>query len=464
MGWEREKTPIRRLKMADLEVGAGGVQGPVPLGPIGPTPAAEKAEDVAGQSSVAKSDAVAEERRVDAGAPALPTAGLSLVEFFQLFYSFGSDAASAIDDSKNAVGTIEGAFQQQTNDIILSMLDQWLDSIEEASQARKEELNSPTYRAFIETQSPAYIAKMQRDTPIEMMLAIRSSAEFQQYVSTLPPDDRAQEIAVTRTESLRSSFTEAANSYLDRARSGDVNKAMVPFMAASFIIGAAMIGGAAPVGGAPGVETVSTTSVDQIWAHLSPMVPPAFQDASVIVINLFATGLIFQAAAAGLGNVAGAQKQPQEFDKSFAEKFAQGVLQQVSGNEIRYSMVAMMAQRFDGSQPVSHERIQQLVIFVKLVLLSMAIAALYKVETKRVTGREFADMVLGKMTPRSKEEKELVKAFQDILNSLPSKEKMGILEVIIAYIDSDPELEDLFEPTRVFKEVLMPIPNELDSA
>lgn len=451
--------------MADLEVGSGGVQGPVPLGPVGPTPAEEKTEDVGSKSTISKSDAVVEERRVDAGAPALPTAGLSMVEFFQLFSTFGSDAASAIDDSKRAIGSIEGAFQQQNTDIILSMLDQWLDNIEESSQARKEELNSPAYRAFIETQSPAYIAKMQRDTPENMMLAIRSAPEFQQYISTLPPGDRAQEIAATRTESLRSGFTEAANGYLDRARSGDVNKVLIPFMAASFIIGATMVAGAAPAAEVTGVESISTKSVDAVWAQFASVVPPNLQEASVLVVNLFATGLIFQAAAGGLGKATEAGgNQPQEFDKAFAQKFAQGVLQQVAGNEIRYSMIALMAQRFDGSQPVSHERIQQLVVFAKLVLLSMAIAALYKVETKRITGREFADMVLGKMVPRSKEEKELVKAFQDILNSLPNEEKMRILEVIIAYIDSDPDLEDLFDPTRVFKEVLMPIPNELDSA
>jgi hypothetical protein len=90
-----------------------------------------------------------------------------------------------------------------------------------------------------------------------------------------------------------------------------------------------------------------------------------------------------------------------EFNFEFAKNYAQKVLTAVNGSEFNTIAMALLTNHIEGSEGMGEERVQSLVTTVKVVLLSTALALLYKTESEfkgqggGIKGPEFASLVDG---------------------------------------------------------------------
>jgi hypothetical protein len=141
-------------------------------------------------------------------------------------------------------------------------------------------------------------------------------------------------------------------------------------------------------------------------------------------------------------------------ERVLADKYATKVLQLINSNQLNQFISGMLANKTDDKgQPLTDERREQLSAILKLVLLSSALAAVYKSKTGKITAQEFLDLVNGKMRPEDGVEKQLVSALADQMKLMLPDEKAKILNALSDYMDSDPKLKSFLDVGKTFDDI-----------
>ncbi|MEX1012647.1 MAG: hypothetical protein WD595_05440 [Waddliaceae bacterium] len=328
---------------------------------------------------------------------------------------------------------ISALMSSAENNIISKMLDSWLDNIEEISKEKRAEeerrIQNPAFRELLreEIASPEFSA----------------AQGLHEWTRDLPP--------ISRNDNLYSNLIEGTKNYLSESDPKDA----IPFMVAGLVISAAGIADVMLV------DTVSTQGVAanpivSISQHAAEMVHPAAQSEMLLAINLFVTGLVYQAASETISGAANSGKPP--VTAEFAENFARATISKVNGNEINQYLMSMLSQRME-TGAITPERAQNYVTMAKLIMLAVALAVSYRAETGWLTGEEFAGIVSGKIgIPEDQAAGEAQRLFQELLRELPPSMREAVLNGLMSYFDSNPDFDQLLEPQKVYSQIYSRIP------
>lgn len=101
---------------------------------------------------------------------------------------------------------------------------------------------------------------------------------------------------------------------------------------------------------------------------------------------------------------------------------------------------------------MDEKREEQLIAIVKIILLATAAAALYKAETGWITPQELYDLLDGKINlPPGDRRVTLINAFKAQLALLDPPEQQKIIDILMTYIESNPEVTHMTQPSKVFE-------------
>lgn len=347
--------------------------------------------------------------------------------------------------------TVNAIIGEKMAEIGSKMWDKYIDNLEEIKQRIREYLESPRYQVWLAERSPAFIAKVERDTPEEMKSAIRSSTEFHTWINSLPPLAREDEINQITAHKIWTNFIDGTSDYIHE-QSKD-NPEAAAFMVASFVITSAFIGNYMNIVDVASTDMVAVTPIQDAVVALSPAeVQKQFVDSSVLVINLFAIPLAYQATAGlALRGVNGGEAPK---DLEFAKGYAESVIEKVKGGEVNLMIMALLVHAQEDGQPISEDRVNQLATMAKMTMIAVALAVLYKAESGWIKGQEFLDMVEGGLEPRTEEEGILVKMFEELRANLPGEEGNNIVEALARYFNRNPSLDSILNPMKTFSGVV----------
>jgi hypothetical protein len=307
-------------------------------------------------------------------------------------------------DGYSGILSLTGKFHE----IAMNVLDSWNDSIkkqaEEAKQAEK---------------SPSHLAKLD--------------------------NERRNRLGLIQT----------VKTYADQLKL-DHNQAMLGSLTSALVITGAFVGVAAS-----SVVNVASTLLVAVTPQINFAVDYSKQAVSGIGDDFRAQlGLLGAWAMGTLIHYSTVETLADKIDgksvdeKVLADKYATKVLQLINSNQLNQFISGMLANRTDDKgQPISEERREQLSAILKLVLLSSALAAVYKSKTGKITDQEFLDLATGKMKPEDGVEQQLVSAIKEQLEAMLPDEKSKVLDALATYMDSDPKLKSFLDVGKTFDSV-----------
>jgi hypothetical protein len=282
--------------------------------------------------------------------------------------------------------SVTAAYNQANSQAVTSLLDGWINNIQQIQQQTK-----------IETTSPAALA-------------------LSDYKSRL-----------------------------DKGDPGAIGAA--PVMTSMLVLATIFAGGVAgsTLVNAP-VSAVTNTIEGAVQAVTSTVASAGDMSAALGLIGaLFATAAMYPAVMATLMQGTGGTA----INATFAKDFANQVIRQVQDPAFNSFLLNSVTAN-SGEEPVTPERAQQLVAIVKVVALFNALALMTKVETGHLTSEELTAMVTGKITfdegdPRTT----LVALLQQQLGLISNvQERRGVVESLLTFFDNNPDVETLAAPAN----------------
>ncbi len=241
------------------------------------------------------------------------------------------------------------------------------------------------------------------------------------------------------------------------------DKDAIPFIAMSMIVAGGVILNSISVVNAASASIVGPTPVLDAAQLATQVVQPALAESSAMVINLFLPAMLYTTTFAMERGTNGG-KSDKQIDIDFARKFATNILAQVQGNEIKQFLAALIVNKFNEGEPISKEQMAQAQNITKLIMLSVAFALFYKVETKWLTGQEFADFIKNNPYKQGTEEFTLIETIKQYLAMIPPDDRSTILEGLMAYCDKNPNIEELLNPEKAFSKIINGFNREVDAA
>ncbi|HRD55252.1 MAG TPA: hypothetical protein PLC42_02535 [Parachlamydiaceae bacterium] len=291
--------------------------------------------------------------------------------------------------------------------IALQVLDSWSESLKKQAEERKTRENSPAYLAEME-------AKRARDSGV-----IKSVRDYMMELKE--SGDNAMLSSLTNAIVISGLFTGVlVQSAVDVASTNLVSVTPQINFAADFA--------------AHGLLPIS----DDFRAQLG-------------LIGAWAMGTLISHST--FEAVTEKQNGKPVDERILADKYAGKVLGLLNSDQLNNFIMAMLVHRTEKGEPLSNERKAELSAALKLVLLSSALAAVYKSKTGKVTGEEFLDLCSGKLKAESGVEANLVSAIQDQLRNMGAKEKLHMLNALATYMDSDPKLSSFFNIGETFDKI-----------
>ncbi len=379
-----------------------------------------------------------------------------------ILYSLGIPALPKPADDYSAsssVSSVSSMTASQFAEIGSDMWDSYLDYLEEQKERIAEYLDSPQYRQKLEVQSPAYNEYLERSTPIDTTSQARNATGYQEWLGSLPVAARDEEIGrvesqIHTAKHLWNDLIDATSNFLSDYRE-DMPEAAA-FMAASFVICSSFIGDYMNIVDVASTNMVAVNPVQNAAAEILPLVPQSVQEQVTLAINFFAVGLINFANAEAIGHQLKSGGEPPT-SREAVLAFANSVIDKVNSNEVNYFLMALLVNNVQKGE-ITPGDVSHLTRVVKVAMIAVALAALYKFEAGEMSGQEFADLLAGKMKPRSDEEKELVKLLQEIYGEGVASQDGeyesqwgSVLDGLVSFILSKPSVEDLTDQSQIWQ-------------
>lgn len=241
------------------------------------------------------------------------------------------------------------------------------------------------------------------------------------------------------------------SNYISNAH--DLNPQAAQFMVASVVIAGTIMGTGVNVPDVVSTNLVSVNPIQDAVGSVVSSLPPNFQDTLALTINLFAVGAVYTAAAEVIAK--GKAIDPKELDLEMAKSYAKNVCDKVDSNEINYCLMALLVHHTEDGVPLTNEKFNKLAAMVKMIMISIAMAVLYKVEAGAINGLDFKALVNGDLQPRTEEEKELVASFTRLKGerAISSQEWDEVIEGLAGFFDKNPAVNDIMNPVKVYASV-----------
>lgn len=151
----------------------------------------------------------------------------------------------------------------------------------------------------------------------------------------------------------------------------------------------------------------------------------------------------------------GTETKDKKKDTLFAEGYAKNMIDLVKSSSFNSYLMAIVTQNVPKGETVSPESAFERIAMVKMILLSSALAILYQAEAGKMKGQEFAGMLNGtiQFAPGNIRAQlvSLIKANLDIVKD--PKVKEAIITSLMEYFDTDPSIDNLSKPAELFKQL-----------
>lgn len=348
-----------------------------------------------------------------------------------------------------SIGSIGSVVAADISKVGADMWDRYLDYLQEQKERIKDELESPRYQKFLELKSPEFRDQAERGDPLATYNAVRGTDDYKVWFGGLPDAVQEDEIRRSSAINLWSITIDSVHDYIKQARIDDPST--IPFMAASFVIATTFIGDYMNIVDVVSTKMVAVNPIQDAVAHAIPMISPDFRETCALTINLFAVGLVNFATAEAIGNAQKTGEKPATRDGVLA--FARNVYDKVSGNEVNSFLMAMLVNSSEKGEPVSDQRFAQLLATAKAIMVSVALAALYIVETGKMSPKEFAALVNGQLEPRSEEEKNLVSYMLQLKGSFSSDAWNHFVATLGDFFAGQKSADAFLNPMKIFVSV-----------
>lgn len=353
---------------------------------------------VSGVSSLSESDLEAELELIWADSPTLPKPTAAML-------------------GVTTAATLILKFAKASHEAMEFILDNMQKSVEELKKRRKEHMESPEYQAWLEQQSPGYVAKLESGAADGTEMAVMSSPQYQAYLASLSPAQRAEQTDLDNSLKAVSGTNNAVKAL-------DTSGLAVYLNPATIAVGATFTG---EIFGASQVPNVIEPTVQQFNTMVQQVATTLPTDVNVAALGLigglFTTQLQFFTWANLDAEGAGA-KGALVKGSDFAKKMARNTLSLV--NDPGFSAKLEKAFGNDGAA------------IYKMLMLSRAMARVYKKEIGdwKVSAQEFKDMLNGKMKlPEGDVRKDLAAAIAQL--QLPPEVKNTIANNLGAYFEQN---------------------------
>ena len=187
---------------------------------------------------------------------------------------------------------------------------------------------------------------------------------------------------------------------------------------------------------------------------------PVIADINVqlgIVGAIFAAGIqYFTIAQMASGSAEGKAAKK---DIAFAKGYAENMLGLVASSSFNQYLTAIVAQSVPKDKALSPQRSIELVAMLKIILLSSALAMVYKAEAGKMTGTEFAGMLSGNIKFEQGDVRaSLITQIKTNLKLLSPKDQERFLITLLEYFDGDPSIDTLADPSKVFAGIYGDVP------
>lgn len=328
------------------------------------------------------------------------------------------------------------ALAEKYHESVKAILDNMSKTVEEEKLRIKEKLKSDQYNTWLQAQSSQYIEQMKIKTPDNIELAIVTSQPYQEFLNSLPPTQRVEQI--DNTNSYKEiSKTELGLKTLDAS---GLSSFLTP---ASIVVGSTFTGQVFTASQAPNIIEPSQAAFQDMMHHVTATLPQE-------TINLGALGLIGGMFTSQLTYMSWAQTG--NIGKS--DEAAKG--ETFAKNYAKNTLILM-------TNPVFNEKLEKAfgkegAAMFKTIMLSMAAALVYKKEIGdwKVSAQEFKEGMLGgeMKFPKGDIRHELIANIKQQLQILPPKVREQLIDAIAKYLEKDPKVEDMEKPMKAVRGVL----------
>lgn len=394
-------------------------------------------------STLSQSEEAVQKAALESAYPLLAMPLIMPASFQQLF---AGDAGGLERVAGVSIPSVEMALEESKNKIIMGMLDNWLDSIKEDALRREEELNSLAYKNWLAAQSPSLKQEQNGDFSEKTKVSIMTSAEYQAWIASLTAPSGAAVNAISApSEALRVGIVNGLDNYLQSVR-GNSNPEVtmtLPFMAASFVLGATSLNKEYAVLG-PGAQA-EFASQQGIY-NLSKLLPNDARSDLGLIGALFSLGLVYQATVENIMSPGKAEKRK---GMNFARNYVRNVMKMITSEKSVQFIKNLLGDK------MGEERKDGILAAMKFVLLATALGIVYKIETGGMTGKEFAAMLSGNMKMDAGDLKtDLVGYLKIQLSMIPKEQQEPLLRSLIGFMDDNHNLDFMLNPSHVFEKVL----------
>lgn len=172
---------------------------------------------------------------------------------------------------------------------------------------------------------------------------------------------------------------------------------------------------------------------------------------------IYAAGIQYFTLAQIASESVGKNARPK--DGEFAKGYAENVVKLIGDPQFNAYLLAIVARGVPQGESLVKERLREQCAMVKVVLLSSALAMLYKSEAGKMTSLEFAAMLKGEIKFQDGDIRAtLVALIRENLDEISPALKEVILGALLEYFDSDPAIEALGDPAKVFAGIYGTLP------
>ncbi|MBA3238193.1 MAG: hypothetical protein H0T62_07605 [Parachlamydiaceae bacterium] len=247
---------------------------------------------------------------------------------------------------------------------------------------------------------------------------------------------------------------------------------LVPQFLLLAIADSAHLQGGALVGGASAIDGLHAES--KVFQGAWRAITNDNNDHSTLIAgwvsSLWGVGLIYQSSIDSMKND-GVEKQKRDKSSNinFAKTYAETILGVVCSGQFSTFVEAALASASDQATDEGGEN-NSLILKVKLVLLSIALALLLKLEEGTTSELSFSGLLKGEVDLTKNDpystaslKRALIDEIQLILAALEPDERDFILYSLLGYMSTNPAIEEMLDQQKVFKNVLNnnPLENEL---
>lgn len=363
-------------------------------------------------------------------------------------------------------GTFVLQAQQKYEDIVNTMLDNWSKALQDQADRIKEELASPSYRAWQDRNSTNAIAAEQQKNPdaaqvnTNMPSPQRNDyAEMEARQGLYSGLSNVLQAAVHNDEAIKPSMTAA-----DRV-SGTENPSSGPnssnfsnvFIASSVAVGMGFYSNFQ----APDVASTSQMEVNTMKDAWGAISPAQANDPATFIPGWFSAmwsiGLANQIVSQNAAEIGGGKEKSPAKDLEFAKQFAEDAIRTANGAQFGTMIMKLMTPMLEKAAEAKGQNPVELMAKAKITLLAVALALLYRTELKvgdkdgHMTGQEFMAMLSGEMVlddaHGTKDLKnKLLSAIDAQLALLSPAEQSRVKTNLMAYFDSNPTVDNMLDP------------------